>query len=119
VLSGVVSDVYSPTRRRDLFAFNHRPRCIAEGRFGLHLSGSYEHSHGPVIAHNAQMNLTLGIAGNNQPVNATASQGLLDTAQTSSVVDVDHDRVQELPRSLATISILDFPGDQDGEGGIR
>jgi hypothetical protein len=29
-----------------------------------------------------QLNLTSGIAGNNQSVNVTASQGLLDTAQT-------------------------------------
>ena len=95
MLSGVVSDVYSPTRRSDLFAFNHRSRCIAEGRFGLHLSGSYEHSHGPVIAHSTQLNLTLGIARNNQPVNATASQGLLDTAQTIPKIRSEYEHASD------------------------
>jgi hypothetical protein len=59
-------------RRRNLFAFNHRSGYNAESRVELHLSGSYEHSDGSIIARTTQLNLTLGIAGNNQSVNVTA-----------------------------------------------
>jgi hypothetical protein len=44
-----------------------------------------------------------------EDVAVTASQGLLHTAQTSSVVNVDRDRVEEVPGRLARNSTSAAP----------
>jgi hypothetical protein len=47
--------------------------------------------------HTTQLTLTLAVAGSTETVNVTASQSSFDTTQTSSVVNIDRDRVEELP----------------------
>jgi hypothetical protein len=47
--------------------------------------------------HTTQLTLTLVVAGSTETVNVTASQSSFDTTQTSSVVNIDRDRVEELP----------------------
>jgi hypothetical protein len=78
-----------------------------------------------------QLNLTLGITGDNQSVNVTASQG--HQGSTSIVIaskSCREDSRETAPRlnlhSTTTVSLLDrsesiffaFPKDQDGDGGI-
>ncbi len=51
------------------------------------------------VGHNTQLAFPLRVAGSNQTVSVTASQATLDSSQTSSVVNIDRDRVEELPIS--------------------
>ncbi len=49
------------------------------------------------VGRNTQLIFTLTIAGTAQTVSVTAEQSSFDTTQTSSVVNVDRDRIEELP----------------------
>ncbi len=49
------------------------------------------------IGRTTQLTLTLAVAGSAETVNVTAGQSAFDTTQTSSVINIDRDRVQELP----------------------
>lgn len=49
------------------------------------------------VGRNTQVTLNLTIAGTTQTISVSASQSSLDTTQTSSVVNIDRDRVEELP----------------------
>lgn len=49
------------------------------------------------VGRNTQLGFTLPVASTNQSVNVTAETAAFDTSQTSSVVNVDRDRVEELP----------------------
>jgi len=49
------------------------------------------------VGRNTHLALTLAVANAQQTVNVTASQTAFDTSQTSSVVNIDRDRVEELP----------------------
>jgi hypothetical protein len=49
------------------------------------------------VGRNTHLALTLVVAGTQQTVNVTASQTVFDTSQTSSVVNIDRDRIEELP----------------------
>ncbi len=51
------------------------------------------------VGRNSQLTFTLAIAGTSQTVNVSAGQSSFDTTQTSSVVNIDRDRVEELPIS--------------------
>src|SRR6267154_3647350 len=53
--------------------------------------------------------LTLAVAGSQETVSVTANQASFDTSQTSSVVNIDRDRVEELPipnRNYLTFVLL-------------
>jgi len=49
------------------------------------------------VGRTTQLTLTLLLRGANETVNVTAQHSPLDTNQTSSVVNIDRDRVEELP----------------------
>jgi len=49
------------------------------------------------VGRNTHLTLTLAVASAQQTVNVTVSQTAFDTSQTSSVVNIDRDRVEELP----------------------
>lgn len=49
------------------------------------------------VGRNTQLALALTIASTNQTVSVTAARPAVDTSQTSSVVNIDRDRVEELP----------------------
>ncbi|MEO6981607.1 MAG: TonB-dependent receptor, partial [Edaphobacter sp.] len=56
-----------------------------------------------------QLSFTLPVAGAKETVNVTANQTAFDTSQTSSVVNIDRDRVEELPipsRNYLTFVLL-------------
>jgi hypothetical protein len=61
------------------------------------------------VGRNTQLNITLSVAGTSQTVSVSADQASLDTSQTSSVVNIDRDRVEELPipsRNYLTFVLL-------------
>ena len=61
------------------------------------------------VGRNTQLSVALDLAGTTQSVNVTAMQTALDTFQTSSVVNIDRDRVEELPipsRNYLTFVLL-------------
>lgn len=49
------------------------------------------------VGRNTQVNVTLSVEGSRQVVTVSAEQASFDTSQTSSVVNIDRDRVEELP----------------------
>jgi hypothetical protein len=49
------------------------------------------------VGRSTQLALTLSLGAANETVNVTAQPSPLDTSQTSSVVNIDRDRVEELP----------------------
>jgi hypothetical protein len=49
------------------------------------------------VGRNTHLALAFAVAITQQTVNVTASQTVFDTSQTSSVVNIDRDRVEELP----------------------
>lgn len=49
------------------------------------------------VGRNTQLAFPLSVAGSSQTVSVTASQAAFDSSQTSSVVNIDRDRVEELP----------------------
>jgi len=49
------------------------------------------------VGRTTQLALTLSLGAANETVNVTAQPSSLDTTQTSSVVNIDRDRVEELP----------------------
>jgi hypothetical protein len=49
------------------------------------------------IGRNTQLTFTLAVIGTSQTVNVSAEQSSFDTTQTSSVVNIDRDRIEELP----------------------
>jgi hypothetical protein len=61
------------------------------------------------VGRNTQLTLTLSVAGTSQTVNVNAGVASFDTTQTSSVVNIDRDRVEELPipsRNYLTFVLL-------------
>jgi hypothetical protein len=61
------------------------------------------------IGRNTHLFITLAIAGSHETVNVNAAQTSFDTSQTSSVVNIDRDRVEELPipnRNYLTFVLL-------------
>ncbi|GAC1357289.1 MAG: TonB-dependent receptor [Acidobacteriaceae bacterium] len=61
------------------------------------------------VGRNTRLSLTLGMAGATESVSVTAHQPALDASQTSSVVNIDRDRVEELPipsRNYLTFVLL-------------
>ncbi len=61
------------------------------------------------VGRNAQLAFTLPVAGTSQTVNVSAGVASFDTSQTSSVVNIDRDRVEELPipsRNYLTFVLL-------------
>ena len=61
------------------------------------------------VGRNTQLAFTLAVAGTSQTVNVNAGQSSFDTTQTSSVVNIDRDRVEELPipnRNYLTFVLL-------------
>jgi hypothetical protein len=61
------------------------------------------------VGRNARLDIRLSAAGSSQTVNVTASGSALDPGQTSSVVNIDRDRVEELPipsRNYLTFTLL-------------
>lgn len=49
------------------------------------------------VGRNTQLTFALTMAGTSQMVSVTASQAGFDSSQTSSVVNIDRDRIEELP----------------------
>lgn len=49
------------------------------------------------VGRTTRVDLHFLVAGTNENVNVTATQSSMDTGQTSSVVNIDRDRVEELP----------------------
>ena len=49
------------------------------------------------VGRNTQLTVTLAVAGTQETVSVTATQSSFDSSQTSSVVNIDRDRVEELP----------------------
>ena len=49
------------------------------------------------VGRNTQLTVTLALAGTQETVSVTATQSSFDSSQTSSVVNIDRDRVEELP----------------------
>ena len=65
---------------------------------------TYTQSSVPVaIGRTTHLSITLTIATAQQNVSVTASPLTFDTSQTSSVINIDRDRVEELPIPNATI----------------
>src|SRR5260370_4313287 len=61
------------------------------------------------IGRNTHLLITLAVAGSQETVSVTANQAYFDTSQTSSVVNIDRDRVEELPipsRNYLTFVLL-------------
>lgn len=61
------------------------------------------------VGRNTHLLVTLAVAGSQQTVSVTAGQTAFDTSQTSSVVNIDRDRVEELPipsRNYLTFVLL-------------
>ena len=61
------------------------------------------------VGRNTQVTFRLSVAGTSQSVSVNAEQSSLDTSQTSSVVNIDRDRVEELPipsRNYLTFVLL-------------
>ncbi len=61
------------------------------------------------VGRNTLLNFTLKVAGTTQQVSVSAEQSPLDASQTSSVVNIDRDRVEELPipsRNYLTFVLL-------------
>ncbi|MDP9049767.1 MAG: carboxypeptidase regulatory-like domain-containing protein [Acidobacteriota bacterium] len=61
------------------------------------------------VGRNTQLTFTLSVAGTSQTVTVSASQSAFDTTQSSSVVNIDRDRVEELPipnRNYLTFVLL-------------
>jgi Carboxypeptidase regulatory-like domain len=61
------------------------------------------------VGRNTQLTFSLSVAGTSQTVSVNAGQSSLDTTQTSSVVNIDRDRVEELPipsRNYLTFVLL-------------
>jgi hypothetical protein len=49
------------------------------------------------IGRNTQLTFTLTVIGTSQTVNVSAEKSSFDTTETSSVVNIDRDRIEELP----------------------
>ena len=49
------------------------------------------------VGRNTQLTVTLAVAGTQETVSVTDTQSSFDSSQTSSVVNIDRDRVEELP----------------------
>jgi len=49
------------------------------------------------VGRNTQLTLTLAVAGTSQTVSVNGGRSFFDTTQTSSVVNIDRDRIEELP----------------------
>jgi hypothetical protein len=49
------------------------------------------------VGRNTQLIVTLAVAGTQETVSVTATQSSFDSSQTSSVINIDRDRVEELP----------------------
>ncbi|GAA3767054.1 hypothetical protein GCM10022270_29260 [Terriglobus aquaticus] len=61
------------------------------------------------VGRNTLLTFTLKVAGTTQQVNVSAEQSPLDASQTSSVINIDRDRVEELPipsRNYLTFVLL-------------
>jgi hypothetical protein len=61
------------------------------------------------VGRNTHLLITLAVAGSQETVSVTANQASFDTSQTSSVVNIDRDRVEELPipsRNYLTFVLL-------------
>jgi guanyl-specific ribonuclease Sa len=58
------------------------------------------------VGRNTQLTVTLALAGTQETVSVTATQPSFDSSQTSSVVNIDRDRVEELPIPNRTTSVL-------------
>jgi Carboxypeptidase regulatory-like domain len=58
------------------------------------------------VGRNTQLTVTLTVAGTQETVSVTATQSSFDSSQTSSVVNIDRDRVEELP--IPTRNYLSF-----------
>src|SRR5260370_20529037 len=58
------------------------------------------------VGRNTQLTVTLALAEARETVSVTATQSSFDNSQTSSVVNIDRDRVQELP--IPNINYLSF-----------